>query len=84
MIYTNAAWIKMILLQWRNISYQTKTDLPAEEVTDDDMIEIQKEQRIKMILLVWSEEHYNKLNVSYQRDTDLQALEVADDDNDMI
>ena len=55
-------WIKLILLdmcwQWRNISYQTKTDLPAEEVADnDDMIYVtQKKQWIEMILLVWSEE----------------------------
>ena len=35
---------------------QTKTDLPALEVADDDMIWVmQKKQQIKMILLVWSE-----------------------------
>ena len=64
-----------------SISYQTDTDLRAVEVADDDMIWVtQKKKQIKIILLVWSQEHYNKLNVSYQIETDLHAAEVADDD----
>ena len=40
-----------------SVSYQTKTDLQAAKVADDDMIYVtQKKQQIKMILLVWSVE----------------------------
>ena len=38
-----------------NVSYQKETDLPALEVTDDDMIWVIKEEANQNDMLVWSE-----------------------------
>ena len=49
-----------------NIWYQIDTDLLAVEVTDDDMIWVmQKEQQIKMVMLVW-DLRSNTTNWAYQ------------------
>ena len=64
-----------------NVSYQTKKDLQAVKVADNDMIQVtQKKQQIEMILLVWSEINWQQIERIISNKTDLQAVEVADDD----
>ena len=68
-----------------NTSYQTKTDLLAAEVADDDMIwVIQKEQfvngNVSMISWQTTSIHITSNRHRPRDDTDLHPVEVADGD----